>query len=320
MFKLIYPEFWQKRGALAYLLWPFSILYLLAGYLRWFIAQPVKFPCKVICVGNITVGGTGKTQIVIYIAKLLKARNINFVIVTKGFGSQLKVPTLVQPYHSYEDVGDESIILAKYGTVIAAKNIQSILTLVNKLKPSVILVDDSLQNPNFYKDCTIITVDGSRLFGNEFLLPAGPLRQYPKTAFKKANIVIFIDINDNDNYHYHDIDQILTAQIVPTIKLDVTKNYFAFCGIGNPQRFFATLRNYGIKLAGCKIFPDHHNYSTQDFKYLQEQAIALNAILITTRKDFVKIPADTIPSICCDVELSFNDPTKLENLIDAKIF
>lgn len=316
MFKLIYPEFWQKRGALAYLLWPFSRLYLLAGYIRWFIAQPLKFPCKVICVGNITVGGTGKTQIVIHIAKLLKARNINFVIVTKGFGSQLKVPTLVQNYHSYEDVGDESIVLAKYGTVIATKNIQSILPLVNELKPRIILVDDSLQNPSFHKDCTIITVDGSRLFGNEFLLPAGPLRQYPKTALKQANIIILINAADN----YHDIGQTLTAQIVPIIKLDPAKDYFAFCGIGNPKRFFATLRNYGIKLAGCKIFPDHHNYSPQDFKYLQEQASALNAILITTRKDFVKIPADKIPTICCDVELSFNDPTKLENLIDAKIF
>ncbi|MFU7501281.1 MAG: tetraacyldisaccharide 4'-kinase, partial [Candidatus Tisiphia sp.] len=105
-------------------------------------------------------------------------------------GSKLQTALLVETHHTVTDVGDEAVMLLKYGRVIAAKKIQDIGSFIEKIKPKVIIVDDSMQNPNFHKDIVILSVDANRLIGNEFLIPAGPLRQYPKQAIDKADIVI----------------------------------------------------------------------------------------------------------------------------------
>lgn len=189
MIKLLYPKFWQRRNIIAYLLLPISLIYQFLGYLRASLARPIMLPAKVICVGNCSVGGTGKTQIVMYLAKLLKARNVSFIIITKGYGSKLKNSAIVNARHTATEVGDEGVILAKHGTVIATKNIKEILPLISKFKPDVIIVDDFLQNPHFHKDFTIVSVDSQRLFGNGFLIPAGPLRQYPNKALDAADLI-----------------------------------------------------------------------------------------------------------------------------------
>ncbi|WP_218459849.1 tetraacyldisaccharide 4'-kinase [Rickettsia sp. TH2014] len=319
MIKLLYPEFWQKRNIIAYLLLPVSLIYQFLGYLRASLARPIMFPAKVICVGNCSVGGTGKTQIVIYLAKLLNARNVSFVIVTKGYGSKLKNPAIVNASHNVLDAGDESIILAKYGTVIATKNIKEILPLINELKPDIIIVDDFLQNPHFHKDFTIVLVDSQRLFGNGFLIPAGPLRQYPNKALDAADLICLVS-NTNDkipNILTPYIDKLINAQIVPSTNIDKTKNYFAFSGIGNPERFFSTLENYELNIVGHKIFPDHYNYLQADLENLYSVAKEHDATLITTRKDYVKFSEFSYNDITClDVELSINNP----DLLNEKIF
>ncbi len=333
MIKLVYPKFWQTRNIIAYLLLPLSLLYLLASYIRRITACPVLFPCKVICVGNVTIGGTGKTQIVIFLAQLFKTLNIDFIIITKAYGSKLKRALLVEEHHTAIDVGDESIMLLKYGKVIATKKICQIIPFINKLKPRVIIVDDSMQNPNFHKDLIILSIDANRLFGNGFLIPAGPLRQYSKRAIEKADIVILLgsaNIN-NDSDFLVSSDPFLVklgikannkffyAQIVPSININNSKTYFAFSGIGNPERFFSTLENYGVKLSGYKIFPDHHQYCLKDIKYLQEQSKKHNSFLITTSKDYVKISNTNLQVVCCDVHLSINNQKILVDLIYEKI-
>ncbi|XVN42176.1 MAG: tetraacyldisaccharide 4'-kinase [Candidatus Rickettsia vulgarisii] len=322
MIKLLYPKFWQTRNIIAYLLLPFSWIYFLASYIRKIIACPIRFPCKVICVGNITIGGTGKTQIVAFLARSLKAKNINFIIVTKAYGSKLKDAVLVNFDHTVLEVGDESVMLLEYGQVIAAKKISYVKSFIDKLRPSVIIVDDSMQNPNFYKDFIILTVDADRLFGNKFLIPAGPLRQYPKQAIEKADLIVSVGtISDNISHSLlNDLGgKLFQAQIIPSIEIDKTKKYFAFSGIGNPQRFFSTLENYGVKLLGYKIFPDHHLYSNNDLEYLANQAKQNNAYLITTKKDYVKIDHNKLPVICCDVNLSISKNQQLIDLIYEKI-
>jgi tetraacyldisaccharide 4'-kinase len=319
MFKLVYPKFWQSRNIIAYLLWPLSLIYLLVSFLRKLLAKPVIFPAKVICIGNSSVGGTGKTQIVIHLAKLLSARNIKFVILTKAYGSNLTTATIVQAYHTALQVGDESLILSKYGTVIATKKIQQAIPLINDIKPNIIIVDDFLQNPNFHKDYTILAVDAHRLFGNGFLIPAGPLREYPEKALKSADLIMAISA---DNWKLLDIlvpytTKLVQAKIVLSHKIDTLKNYFAFSGIGNPERFFLTLKNYGLTIIAHQIFPDHYNYSKEDLENLHAHAKKHNAVLITTKKDYVKLlplkDANT-EIICCDVELLIDKPEKLINL------
>jgi tetraacyldisaccharide 4'-kinase len=343
MIKLIYPKFWQTKNIIAYLLLPLSWLYLFASYLRRITARPIIFPCKVICVGNISVGGTGKTQIVIFLAQLLKAINIDFIIISKGYGSKLQTALLVEAHHTVADVGDEAIMLLKYARVIATKKIQDIGSFIEKIKPKVIIVDDSMQNPNFHKDIVILSLDANRLFGNEFLIPAGPLRQYPKQAIDKADIIISVGSAKIDSFSLHnrlsekvayaegfegdaerrtaayssvredsstastykspaEVDffrkskerTFFQAQIVPSIDIDKTKNYFAFSGIGNPERFLSTLENYGLQLVGHKNFPDHHQYSAEDLEYLKEQSKKSNSLLITTRKDYVRIYSNNL--------------------------
>ncbi|MCC8416625.1 MAG: tetraacyldisaccharide 4'-kinase [Rickettsia endosymbiont of Gnoriste bilineata] len=373
MIRLIYPKFWQSKNIIAYLLLPLSWLYLFASYLRRVTSRPIIFPCKVICVGNISIGGTGKTQIVIFLAKLLKAVNIDFIIISKGYGSKLQTTLLVEAHHTVADVGDEAVMLLKYGKVIAAKKIQDIGSFIEKIKPKMIIVDDSMQNPNFHKDLVILSVDANRLFGNEFLIPAGPLRQYPKQAIDKADIVISVGAdsfpsyianlnvksnlqtslreaalvatkqsrkvnrngllrssfappcNDSNllwlsaNHISYKECAFFQAQIVPSIDIDKTKNYFAFSGIGNPERFLSTLENYGLQLVGHKIFPDHHQYSIKDLEYLKEQSKKSNSLLITTRKDYVRICDTDLSVICCDVHLLLDNQQSLVDLIYEKI-
>ncbi|WP_341787504.1 tetraacyldisaccharide 4'-kinase [Rickettsia endosymbiont of Cantharis rufa] len=318
MIKLLYPKFWQRRNIIAYSLLPISLIYQFLGYLRASLARPIMLPARVICVGNCSVGGTGKTQIVIYLAKLLRARNVSFVIVTKAYGSNLKNATTIHQGHTALEVGDEGVILAKHGTVITTKNIKQIQPLINELKPDVIVVDDFLQNPHFYKDATIVSIDGQRLFGNGFLIPAGPLRQYPNKTLDAADL-IFLVSSTNDkipNILTLYIDKLINAQIVPSSNIDKNKNYFAFSGIGNPERFFLTLKNYGLNITGYKIFPDHYNYLQADLENLYSLAKDHDAILITTRKDYVKFNDLNDVIICLDVELSINNL----DLLNEKIF
>jgi tetraacyldisaccharide 4'-kinase len=318
MIKLIYPQFWQTKNITAYLLLPFSAIYWLLGYIRFCFATPVKFPSKVISVGNINVGGSGKTQIVIWLANFFKLQNIKFVIITKGYGSSLKKSLLVKDTHKAEEVGDESLVLINHGTVIAAKKIHYAVDLINTINPEVIIVDDGMQNPNFYKDLTILTIDAARGYGNQFLIPAGPLRQSLASGVKCADIIISVDVvNDKKATVFQ--KPFFQAQITPVTELDKKKTYYAFSAIGHPERFLATLMNENIILSGYKFFPDHHNYSDIDLASLDSQAKELDSILITTRKDYIKINGK-LSAICFDVSLVIHGQKELENLIYEKIF
>ena len=316
MIKLTYPKFWHTKNIISYLLLPFSAIYWLLGYIRHFIANPIDFQAKVICVGNINVGGSGKTQVVIYLADFLKSQNIKFVIVTKGYGSNLKKAILVNDKHDAREVGDESLLLINHGTVIAAKKIHYSLDIIKTIKPEIIIVDDGMQNPNFYKDLTILTIDEVRGLGNKFLIPAGPMRQSLASGFQSADIIISIGLIDDMKIQSFE-KPFFKGKITPITQLDKTKTYFAFTAIGHPERFLSTLLNEGVILSGYKFFPDHYYYSDIDLEYIKLQAEKLNSILITTKKDYVKL-YDRLPVVCFYVSLLINNRKELENLIYEK--
>lgn len=162
--------------------------------LRQCTACPIRFgTTKIICVGNYTIGGSGKTQIVIWLAKQLANFNIDFVIVTKAYNSKLTCKAvLLDDSHKASEVGDESVMLMEYGRVIAAPDIRLINNILCDLKPKVAIIDDGLQSPHFYKDIKILVEDVARL-NNGFLIPAGPLRENKKLAKKAADIICAID-------------------------------------------------------------------------------------------------------------------------------
>lgn len=341
MIGLYYPEFWQKKNLLSYILLPLGIIFLLLGFIRKLFAEQIRFNAFTICVGNCTVGGTGKTQLIISLAKEFAKQNINFIILSKGYGGKCTAPALVTSSSSPEEVGDEALELCQFGNSFVVPNIRDAGPIISKYNPDVILVDDGMQNPHFKKDIVIMTIDGERGFGNGLPIPAGPMRSFQTAAINIADIII---INGNLQ------KPISTIQTKPVFNAQISSQhnfsnhkYFAFAGIGNPQKFFDILKKNGAKLEQTKIFPDHYKYSREDVKNLYLKAKKSGLRLITTRKDFVKIknidyeskngmePAleflgpseksgiSTMPEIdCFEVELKIDQKKKFFDIIYTK--
>ena len=323
MIKLLYPKFWSKNGLLPILLTPFSWIYQLLTLLRKLVARPVRLNAKVICIGNISVGGTGKTQIVELLAKHYKQQNKNILIVTKGYGSSLKTAKLVKETDSASEVGDESILLSEFAPVIAARKIKYALPLIKELKPEIIIFDDGLQNPNFLKDCKIVVIDNERAIGNSRIFPSGPLRENTNSAISNCDAVIMIGDKECTNFHLiknitdHN-KLIFKASIKLTSKINKASEYFAFSAICNPDKFFNTLLNKGAKIKQTRHFPDHHQFSEQEIFELKNIAKKHNYTLITTKKDYVKIK-ETKNIECALVDIVFENKPQFIKLIDETL-
>ena len=317
MIKLVYPEFWAENNWQSRVLIPFSWIYRFLGWLRYKFTKPIKFQAKVICVGNMSVGGTGKTQIVLWLAK--KLTNHNFLIVTKGYGSTLSGAKLVSKDDDPAEVGDESIMLAEFATVIAATNVRAALPLIKQQQPEIIIFDDGMQNPSFIKDTIILAIDAARTVGNGLIFPAGPLRETSRAAISKSDIIMLIgNIPCNNFALINDIilskKPFFKAGIKLISALEQQKTYYAFTAIGNPERFYQLLKDHNLTIAGEKSFPDHHNYTQKEIAELQEHAKKHNYILLTTRKDYVKLASkDYI--MCVDVELDIENEQNLLGLL-----
>jgi tetraacyldisaccharide 4'-kinase len=311
MIKLYYPKFWQSKNIIAYLLLPFGYIYLLLGVIRKFFVKPIKFKARTICIGNATVGGTGKTQMVIKLAQELTKRNINFIILSKGYGGKNSHYSLVTKTSSPYDVGDEALELCEYGATFSVPQIIYAPEIIAKYKPDLVLVDDGMQNPNFIKDFVIMTIDGSRGFGNGLPIPAGPMRCRFEDIKADAMVVVKSSSSSlrsksrgpKDNImgltteipeaHFVRLrmtlaDSTFQATIKP-VRSPAKLKYYAFAGIGNPEKFFNTLRGARVNLLETRSFPDHHHYTKSEILDLIEEGKSKGLKLITTRKDYVKI-------------------------------
>ena len=287
---LKYPAFWNTKSLLSTILLPLSLIYFIASVARKLLVKAVKFPAPVICVGNITVGGTGKTQVVKWLAEILHKQNKKVLIICKGYNSKIPINAaeLVITHHSAAQVGDEAKYLSNTAPVIVSSKPKNALALVKRFAPDIIILDDFLQNPGVVKNLNIIVVDNDRLFGNNRLIPAGPLRESFTSASKDAAIIIAIGSKPNNTPTLLG-PKSFVAQIISTQPFDLSKKYLAFAGIGNPQRFFSCLRQHGLSIIEEIIFPDHHIYSAADLGHLESRAAHLQAQLITTPKDAVKV-------------------------------
>lgn len=316
MIKLNYPTFWQNKSIISYLLLPFAFVYSVLAYLRYFLVRKHKLQGKVICVGNNTVGGTGKTQVVIKLAQKFTEKKLNFVIISKGYGGSYKFPQIIEEHMNPIITGDEALELSKYGKTIIAKKVIDTIPILNKIKPDIIIVDDGMQNPSFHKDYTIITIDGERGYGNGFPIPAGPIRM---PIINKADKIIITKTRLQE-HSLLNIKNVINAYIKPSITVDKNLKYYAFAGIGNPQKFFDLIESDGINLVKTKIFPDHYLYTENDINDLKNEARKLDAILITTVKDYVKLPKDNSSILCYKVILDIEDEDQFINSIYEKLF
>ena len=275
------PKFWDltKPNIIAYLLLPFSYLLFLINLLNKKKAIKIK-NIKTICIGNIYVGGTGKTPISIEINEILK--NLNF---KTGFIKK-----------KYNDQIDEQILLSKKGNLFCEKNRLECLKRALNENIEIAIFDDGLQDKNLNYDFSFICFNVNNWIGNGLLLPAGPLRENLKNIKNYDGIFLNGNGEDvskikNDIYKIDSNIKIFESKYTPTNldKLDKSKNYLAFSGIGNPKSFIKTLKNNGFNVIKILSFPDHYTYSEKDIINIEKSAKELNAEIITTEKDFMRL-------------------------------
>ena len=323
------PEFWDRPGLAALALWPVSLLWAAGRYLHQRLIKPGDVPIPVICVGNLTVGGAGKTPVTAFLYDRLVDDGFRPAILMRGYGGSAREPVWVDHNLDQADLcGDEAVMLAESRDVLVARDrLVGARTIAAAGHYDLILMDDGLQNPHLAKDFQMAIFDGSTGIGNGFLLPAGPMRVPFAGGIRGLDAVI---INGRD-------DTGIAHRLPPSLPCffgrlrpdqSVIDAYegaalVAFAGIGRPNRFFTTLRETGANLVHQLAFADHHPYSEADLVKLQEDAARHGAALITTQKDWVRLPAEwreRVGFLPVKLELDNSAPlmAALYQAIDAK--
>lgn len=312
------PNFWNKKNLISFLLLPISYIYGLLRFMHVKLSNEYKGNLKIICIGNITAGGNGKTPVALEIGKIFKDNNINFAYLSKGYkGSIEKFTKIELTKHTAKEVGDEPLLLASFCDTFICKNRkEAIIELSNNYEYKYIIMDDGFQNPTIFKNKNIIVIDGKYGIGNGRLLPSGPLREGFDNAIKRSDIIIFIG-EDSQKLS----DRIKNKDIIKTnikeIKNDNTDGKFiAFCGLGRPQKFFDSLQKNGYDVIKKIIFEDHYFYKKIDLDKILLIAKKNGAKIITTEKDFVKIPNQYRKNIeVLKIKIEFEDINKLKRLL-----
>jgi len=283
---------------MAWLLSPASALYAGLTALRSAFARPYHSALPVICVGNITVGGTGKTPLVSVLCSALQAADLTPVILSRGYGGRLKGPLICDPaLYDASDIGDEALMLSdNFVVVVAADRAIGAQFIERQTDADVIIMDDGMQNPWLAQDIKIAVFDGQRGIQNGMLFPSGPLRQTVKSALPLLDFVIFNGADDTNLLQKFPAElPYLKGRLEPDhtqiASLD-DKPVMAFAGIGNPGRFFRMLETLGVDLVKHSAFADHHPYRAVDMDRLFSDAQNFGAELVTTQKDWIRLPSE----------------------------
>ncbi len=289
------PRFWRTPSLLSTVLLPLASLYRMAYISKVASIEPTRLPIPVICVGNATVGGAGKTPTVIALMDYFNAKHIRAHCLSRGYKGSLQGPVLVDPAkHTHEEVGDEPLLLARHGPCwVAKKRLLAAQAAIHN-RAEVLVMDDGLQNPTLEKDLTLMVVDGGYGFGNHRLLPAGPLREPLEMSMAKSDAIIMIGADKTGALSWNTYDLPVGSMTMkpqganPELK---RKPIVAFAGIGRPSKFYSWLKAEGYHVVATRDFPDHHAYTTTDVVLLKKLAQESgNATLVTTTKDAVRLP------------------------------
>ena len=317
------PWFWRQNTPLARIaataLLPLAKIYDGAQRLRWASARPTLLEKPVICIGNATLGGVGKTPCALMAHEILRAQKIKAQFQTRGYGGTLEGPVIVDPMsHQSADVGDEALLLAQAGQVWVARNRAAGVSAALNAGAEAIIMDDGFQNPNVRKDCAILVIDARDPAGNGRVFPAGPLREPLTRAIARADIVILNGPKasaDAPILEVPDGKPIFRAWL-ESKDAPAPRPVVAFCGIGDPPKFFTFLAGLGFKLEKEIAFPDHHQFSAQELSHLSKLAEDHDATLITTEKDFVRLPASFRDNcLTMPVTMTVDDPAALSEAI-----
>jgi tetraacyldisaccharide 4'-kinase len=306
--KLIKPKFWETKNFISFILYPLSAITFLINETKKFSIKK-KFEIKTICIGNIFIGGTGKTSLAIEINEIIR-KKFNTVFIKKNHKNQI----------------DEINLLKNKGKIISSSNRVDALAAASKKKYQVAILDDGLQQKNINYDLKIACFNSEYALGNEYMLPAGPLREN-LNAINNYDLIFLNGEKKNKKIlsKFKSINKnlkIFEGKYKPLNlkKFNLRKKYLMFCGIGNPHEFEQTLIKYKFNISKKIIFPDHHKFSNIDLKKLKYNAIKDNLTLVTTEKDYFRLNKTQKKNIkFLKIKLEIKDKEKLKKILISKL-
>lgn len=322
------PKFWFRNpaapGMAPRILYPLSALWELAARRRLQSGEWAKAPVPVICAGGLGVGGSGKTPAVIALVEALRRIGQNPHVITRGYGGSAKMPAKVDPArHTSRMVGDESLLLASFADTWADPGRVDAARLAAAGGATCVLLDDGFQNPSLRKDLSIVVVDAARGFGNGRVMPAGPLRENLESGLERADFLLSIGSPARQGEFLSAWGARIRKPVVqaelkalPTGIEWKGLRALAFAGIGFPEKFFGSLRELGVDLAGAVALSDHQELSPRLMSRLSQRARSLGAQLVTTEKDAVRLSQDFRSQVLTlPMRLEFSKPADLEGFL-----
>lgn len=312
------PKFWTEKSLISFALWPLSLCYFLGFCLIKYFTKTVKISKPVICIGNIIAGGSGKTPTAIALGRLLHEMQVDFAFLSRGYMSDGSTFLLLRKddNNKASQVGDEPMLLVETApTFVARDRLYGAKQIERISQTQMIVLDDGMQNDSLHRDYTILVIDGQIGLGNNFMLPAGPMREPLFMGLKKTDLIVVIGDIEEKLLQKLSAKKITRAQVFPVnLESFYGKKYIAFCGLAYPQKFFSLLEKSAIETVETISFPDHYLYQDHDLEALCKIAEKHGAALITTKKDWMKFSKyfqEKIPYL--DVELKFDDENLIKN-------
>jgi len=327
------PSFWwTKADWRAFGLWPISFLYGRIAGRRMAKANPPQAPVPVICVGNFTVGGAGKTPTALAIARAAREKGLKPGFLSRGYGGSLDVTTVVDlDHHRADAVGDEALLLAREGlTVVCRKRVEGARRLASE-GADIIIMDDGFQSARLAIDYGLIVLDASRGIGNGHLIPGGPLRAPVGEQMRHVSAILKVGEG-------HAADPLIrkaarAGRQIHVARLEAKagqslagRNVLAFTGIGDPEKFYRTINAIGGLIAVRKSFPDHHFFTEDEMRGLIAEADRQSLAIVTTTKDAARlaghrgVAAELSKRVeVIEVEMVFDDGHAPGAIIDAAI-
>lgn len=310
------PKHWQNRNLLALVLFPLGCLYAFATWVRIKFNQPRKVKFPVICIGNLTVGGSGKTPTAVSIARILKQAGKNPFFVSRGYGGNLQDVVVDLEQHSPQEVGDEPLLLAREASVIVNHRRYDAALKAVENGADIIIMDDGFQNPALYKDKSLLVIDGNVGMGNLLPIPAGPMREFLHNGIKRAQAVIILGEDKTNILPKLGNIPVFRGNVVEVKPITDNNVIVAFAGIGRPQKFYQSLEKCGLNPIKTIDFPDHHFYTRNELLNIINEADKLGADIYTTAKDMVKIPHNLRDKFrVLEIEIKWKNEAELKEFL-----
>jgi tetraacyldisaccharide 4'-kinase len=334
MFSLRAPAYWwRKPSAEAALLYPAAAVYGAVAALR-LSGTGFKAKVPVICVGNPTLGGAGKTPTAIAIGKYLLANGRKPFFLTRGYGGRLKGPLLADPAaHGAQDIGDEAPLLAAVAPTVIAKDRAAGARLAQESGADVIIMDDGFQNPSLGKDFSLLVIDGAKGLGNGLPFPSGPLRAPIGAQLRRAQALLIVGHGEAGDkaaaLGAREGLSVLRGRLKPEAQSAASLagvRVLAYAGIGSPGKFYRSLEEAGAVVAARRSFGDHHRYTAADASGLLAQSVRTALQLVTTEKDAARMRGDkALAGLLAEskqlrIGLAFDDETAAHALIGKAVW